>query len=120
MMEQRGILFTGKKSFTLFSTLLLVFIFSILIIKIYETKTISSINILNQYKYIQAKNHLLFLEEYIKALDNLKALDKIKIEDINYEIFAQIEETNTKYDVELVVKAKDSSVRVYKRVEVTK
>lgn len=44
-----------KKAFTLFSVLILVFIFSILAVRIYETKSINSINIINKYKYIQAK-----------------------------------------------------------------
>ncbi|PLY07788.1 MAG: hypothetical protein C0625_04275 [Arcobacter sp.] len=109
-----------KKSFTLFSTLILVFIFSILVIKIFEVKSISSINITNQYKYIQATNHLNFLEEYINSLDDLKTLDKIQIENKNYDIFALIKKVNAKYEVELIVKAVDFDVRLQKSIEVTK
>ena len=109
-----------KKSFTLFSTLILIFIFSMLAIKIYEVKSISSINITNQYRYIQAKNHLIFLEEYIHSIDDLKTLDKIQIENIKFDIFALIKKVDVKYEIELIVKAIDSDIRLYKSIEVIK
>lgn len=79
-----------KKSFTLFSTLILILLFSLLTVKIFETKNITSINILNQYNYIQAKNHLKFLEEYIKSMESLEMVDKIQIKNDNFEILALI------------------------------
>lgn len=110
-----------KNSFTLFSTLILVFIFSILTIKIFETKSISSINIINQYKYIQAKNHLDFLENYINSLVELDSLDKLQIENSDFEILAFIEKVESKkYEVELIVKSIEENIRVYKRLEVIK
>ena len=109
-----------KKSFTLFSTLILIFVFSMLAIKIYEVKSISSINITNQYRYIQAKNHLIFLEEYIHSIDDLKTLDKIQIENIKFDIFALIKKVDVKYEIELIVKAIDSDIRLYKSIEVIK
>lgn len=109
-----------KKSFTLFSTLILIFIFSLLAIKIYEVKSISSINIRNQYKYIQAKNHLIFLEEYIHSIDDLKTLDKIQIENLKFDIFALIKKIDVKYEIELIVKAIDSDIRLHKSIEVIK
>ena len=109
-----------KKSFTLFSTLILIFIFSLLAIKIYEVKSISSINITNQYRYIQAKNHLIFLEEYIHSIDDLKTLDKIQIENLKFDIFALIKKIDVKYEIELIVKAIDSDIRLHKSIEVIK
>ena len=109
-----------KKSFTLFSTLILIFIFSLLAIKIYEVKSLSSINIRNQYKYIQAKNHLIFLEEYIHSIDDLKTLDKIQIENLKFDIFALIKKIDVKYEIELIVKAIDSDIRLHKSIEVIK
>jgi len=106
-----------KKSFSLFSTLILVFIFSISAIKIYELKSISSTNIINQYKYIQAKNHLNFLEEYIKSLNNLNNLEKIQIENEKYEILALVKKIeNKKFEIQLSVKAVGFDIRVYKKV----
>lgn len=105
-----------KKSFTLFSTLVLVFIFSILAVNLYEIKSVSSVNIQNQYKYIQAKNHLLFLEEYLKNLDSLDTLEKVQIENEKFEIIALIEKIEEeKYEIEIWVKAIDFNVRVYKK-----
>ncbi len=108
-----------KKAFTLFSTLILIFIFSILIIKILEVKSINSINILNQYRYIQAKNHLLFLEEYLNSLEALKTLesiDKIQIENEDYDIFAFIKKKENNYQIELIVEDLDFNIRVYKKI----
>lgn len=105
-----------KKSFTLFSTLVLVFIFSIIAVNLYEIKSISSINIQNQYKYIQAKNHLLFLEEYLKNLESLDSLEKVQIENEKFEIIALIEKIEEeKYEIEMWVKAIDFNIRVYKK-----
>ena len=110
-----------KNSFTLFSTLVLIFIFSILALKIFELKAISSVNIVNQYNYIQAKNHLKFLEEYVNFLDDLESFDKIQIKNEKFEINALINKIeNKKYDIELIVKNVNSNIRVYKRIEVIK
>lgn len=110
-----------KNAFILFSTVVLVFIFSILTIKIFENKAISSQNIINQYNYIQGNNHLSFLEEYINSLENLSTIDKIQIEDEKFEIIAFVEKIeNKKYELELIVKSKEESIRLYKKVEVIK
>lgn len=109
-----------KKAFTLFSVLILVFIFSILAVKIYEVKSISSINIINKYKYIQAKNHLAFLEEYIKSLSDYSSFKKITIEDENYSINAYVKEEINLYEIELVVKANDHAIRVQRVITIAK
>ena len=103
-----------QKAFTLFSTLILIFIFSILIIKIFEVKSISSVNIINQYRYIQAKNHLCFLEEYINSLENLNSLEKIKIENTDFNIFALIKKKKDKFEIELIVEDFKFDIRTYK------
>ena len=103
-----------QKAFTLFSTLILIFIFSILIVKIFEVKSISSVNIVNQYKYIQAKNHLLFLEQYLNSLSNLNSIDKIEIENEDFNILALIEKDESKFKIELIVEDYDFNIRVYK------
>lgn len=107
-----------KKSFILFSTLILILIFSIISLKIFENKSISSQNIINQHTYIQAKNHLNFLEEYISSLDSLELIDKIQIKDDKFDIFALIKKDEDRFDIELIVKAKNIDVRVYKRVRI--
>ncbi|WP_044415894.1 hypothetical protein [Halarcobacter anaerophilus] len=106
-----------KKSFTLFSTLILILLFSLLAVKIFETKNITSINILKQYNYIQAKNHLEFLEEYIKSLESLEMINKIQIKNDNFEILALIKKEDDKFTAFLNVKALNYKVRVFKKIE---
>ncbi len=109
------------KSFTLFSTILLIFIFSIISINLYELKSINSSNIQNQYKYIQAKNHLFFLEKYINTLDNFESLDKIQIENTKFNIIALLKKiSENKYEIEMSVKAIDFNVRVHKSIFIIK
>lgn len=107
-----------KKSFILLSTLLLVVLFAFLSIRIFEAKNITSINIQNQYNYIQAKNHLVFLENYIKSLESLDLTDKINIVNDNFNIYALIKKTKGDFEAELIVEALDSKIRVYKRVKI--
>ncbi|AXH11646.1 hypothetical protein [Halarcobacter bivalviorum] len=109
-----------KKSFILFSVIILLFVFSLLMIKIYETKSINSLNIVNQYKYIQAKNHLLFLEEYLRSLNDFSSLSKLEIEDKDYKIIAFISSKESLYEIELIVKAFEHNVRVHKSFTVSK
>lgn len=110
-----------KKAFTLFSTIVLIFIFSLVAIKIFQTKSLNSVNIVDQYKYIQAKNHLVFLEEYINSLENFNNLKKLQIKNNDFKIIAQIKKLgNRNHEIELSVKAIDYDVRVYKKVEIIK
>jgi len=103
-----------KKSFTLFSVIILIFVFSMLIVKIYETKSINSINIVNQYEYIQGKNHLLFLEEYINSIDELSKVNKIVIENDKYEILAYINENEKSYEIEMIINLIEGNIRLHK------
>jgi len=112
-------MFKTKKSFTLFSTLILIFVFSILVIKIFETKAISSQNIINQYEYIQAKNHLQFLEEYISSLKSLDTTKSIKIKDKMFDINAHMEKKGSSYEANLYVKDFKNHIRVHKTINIS-
>ncbi|QKF81259.1 hypothetical protein [Halarcobacter ebronensis] len=105
-----------KNSFVLLFTLILIFIFSLLCTNIFETKAIASTNIINQHKYIQAKNHLKFLEEYILYLPTLESINKIEIPDESFNISANIKRVDKKYEIEMIVKNLDSDIRVYKKI----
>ncbi len=105
-----------KKSFILLSTLVLIFVFSILAVYIFEVKSLNSQNIIKQYKYIQAKNHLNFLDEYIQSLSDLKLLDKIAIEDDKFDIYAIIEKEENKYKINIYVKSIDFDINLHKKV----
>ncbi|WP_072681395.1 hypothetical protein [Arcobacter sp. LA11] len=105
-----------KKAFTLFSTLILIFIFSILIVSIFETKSMNSINIQKQYSYIQAKNHLAFLEEYITKQKDLKTIKKIEIQDNHFNILADITKKDKNYEANLYIKSKLHNISVHKKI----
>lgn len=109
-----------KKAFTLFSVLVLLFVFSLLGYKIFEVKSINSINIINQYKYIQAKNHLLFLEQYIKTLNDYSNIEKISIDDKNFQINAFVKNKSSNYQIELIVQSNEDKIRVQKLIYVSK
>lgn len=109
-----------KKGFILFSVIILLFVFSLVMIKIYETKSINSLNIINQYKYIQAKNHLLFLEEYLRSLNDFSSLSKLEIEDTEYKLIAYVSSKESFYEIELIVKAFEHNVRVHKSFTISK
>lgn len=107
-----------KDSFTLFSTLILIFIFSILVVNIFETKSMSSTNIQKQYNYIQAKNHLYFLEEYISSLKNFDTIEKIEIEDSFFNIFADITKKSKNHQANLYVKSKLHNISIHKVISI--
>ncbi len=106
----------NKKSFILLTTLVLIFVFSILAVYIFEVKSLNSQNIIKQYKYIQAKNHINFLDEYIQSLSDLNLLDKIAIEDDKFNIYAIIEKEETKYKIDIYVKAIGFDVSLHKKI----
>jgi competence protein ComGC len=105
-----------NKAFTLFSTLILIFIFSILLINIYEVKSINSTNIIKQYSYIQAKNHLTFLNEYLLSLKDYKLLEKIEIKDNKFNIYSILKKIDTSYEAHLYVKSKIYNISVHKKL----
>ena len=104
-----------KKAYTLLLTIVLITIFSILSIFILETKSLKSINLTNQYLYIQAKNHKNFLKDYIKELD-LKDINHLKVDDDLFDISAKIEQKGSIFNVDIFVKAKDYDISIYERI----
>lgn len=110
-----------KKAFTLFSTLILVALFSVLIIKIFEVKSLSSHNILYQHSYIQAKNHLRFLESYIHSLSELNHLDTLEFKEGYFTMHANIQTLgNQQFEIEMSAQSHKEDVRVYKKIVVQK
>lgn len=105
-----------KKSFVLLITIVLITLLSILSVYILEIKAINSTNIINKYLYIQGKNHLIFLNSYVKSKKNLQNLDEIRIEDINFEIVAKIRNEETKKIARLSVSSKKYNIRLYKKI----
>ncbi len=103
-----------KKAYVLFVTIVLISILSFVSILILQTKSIKNENIKNQFLYIQAKNHLTFLEDYIKSV-NINEIDSITIDDDFFDIKAN-KSNNSKY-INLSVKAKDYNIRVTKNIE---
>ncbi len=108
-----------KKAFTLFATLLLLVVFSFLIINIFEVKSLSSSNIVNKYQYIQGKNHLLFLEEYLRN-SSLDGVNKIEIEDNKFKIQAYVKDKTSNFFIQMQVKAKDFDISLVKNIEINK
>ena len=102
----------NKKAFTLFFVLILVFILSLLAIRVYELKSFSSINISKQYNYLQAKNHLAFLKEYLNHI-NLENIEKIEIENNKFNIFAHIKKEAKTYEIKLYVSSKFYNVSLH-------
>lgn len=79
---------TMKKSYVLFITLILVVVFSVLANFILETNSLKNEAFTQKYLYLQAKNHILFLEEYILKTD-LEDTKTIKIDNDLFEIIAK-------------------------------
>ena len=77
-----------KKSYVLFITLILVVVFSVLANFILETNSLKNEAFTQKYLYLQAKNHILFLEDYILKTD-LEDTKKVKIENDLFEIIAK-------------------------------
>lgn len=104
---------TCKKAYTLLITIVLIATFSYLAILILETKALKNENLSNQYLYIQAKNHLNFLEDFIKDYD-LQGIEHLKIDDEVFDIYAtKLENSNF---VDIFVKAKDYDVALHKQI----
>ena len=80
--------YTMKKSYVLFITLVLVVVFSILANFILETNSLKNEAFKQKYLYLQAKNHILFLEDYILKTE-LEDTKDIKIDDDLFEIIAK-------------------------------
>jgi hypothetical protein len=100
-----------KKSFALVLTIILVATFSYLITFIYETKALSAKNTQNQYLYIQAKNHMEFLKEYVNSID-IENTNHLIIDDNSFLIEANMEKKDSNYKLELIVESKKENIRL--------
>ena len=101
-----------KKSFTLFVTIVLFSVFTYVTFDILQTKAIKSENIKNQFLYIQAKNHISFLEDYLKNID-LKDIDSLKVDDNFFDIKAQKSKDFAGYL--LSVSSNDFNIRITRK-----
>lgn len=104
-----------KKSFMLLITILFLSIFSYISILILQTKAISNKNLENQYLYIQAKNHIDFLKNYLNSIE-LKDIQKIEIKDNIFKIYAKIDTQEEHHIIDMFVKAKNYDISIYERV----
>lgn len=104
-----------KKSYTLFISIILITLFSFLAISILETKALRSSNLSNQYLYIQGKNHLEFFKKYIIDSD-LKDITSLEIKDDFFNIIAKIEQKDSIFIINILVKAKDYDISLYEQI----
>ncbi len=102
-----------KKSFVLLLSIVLITLFSYLSIKILTTKSIKNENEINQYLYIQAKNHKEFLKEYINSLTNLNTIEHLSINDDSFLIEAYVKKENSNFHIQIYVKSKYYDISVY-------
>jgi hypothetical protein len=117
-----------KKAYTLFITIFLITVFSILSIQILEKKALRSENLTNQVLYIQAKNHLEFLKEYLKdeissgkssldeGVETFELSKTIEIIDEKFTLKAVKSEDDKYYN--LYIKAKDYDISLYEKLEI--
>lgn len=96
-------------------TILFLSIFSYISILILQTKAISNKNLENQYLYIQAKNHIDFLKNYLNSIE-LKDIQKIEIKDNIFKIYAKIDTQEEHHIIDMFVKAKNYDISIYERV----
>ncbi|MBK6304115.1 MAG: hypothetical protein IPF43_09960 [Arcobacter sp.] len=104
-----------KKSYVLFITLILVVVFSVLANFILETNSLKNEAFKQKYLYLQAKNHILFLEDYILKTD-LEDTKDIKIDNDLFEIFAKRYGEEKSKLFFLSVKNKKLNIRLTKQI----
>ena len=106
---------TMKKSYVLFITLILVVVFSVLANFILETNSLKNEAFTQKYLYLQAKNHILFLEDYILKTD-LEDTKKVKIENYLFEIIAKRYGDEKSKIFLLSVQNKDFAIKLTKQI----
>ena len=104
-----------KKSYTLLITIILITIFSYLAVSILQTKSLRNENLVNQYLYIQAKNHKNFLKDYLKSID-LNDINSFEIKDDLFNIYAKIEKNNSIFTIDIFVKAKEYDISLHEKI----
>jgi len=110
----------NKKAYTLLITIILLTLFSFLSLNILETKSIKTQNLENQFLQIQAKNHLLFMKNYISKLnkDELDTIEHLEIKNENFIIEAYVELVNLEYNINIYVKSKYHTISLYKNFKI--
>ncbi|MEN5386325.1 hypothetical protein ABE179_00130 [Aliarcobacter skirrowii] len=106
-----------KKSYILFSTLVIVVIFSFVAKNILETNALKSRVVNEKLHFIQAKSHLIFLENYLLSIneDELDNFSSLQIVDNDFLLtIKKYDETTKKYF--LVVSSSKFGVRVTKTI----
>lgn len=103
------------KSYTLLITILLITLFSYLAISIMQTNSLQSVNLKNQYLYIQANNHKEFIKEYLKSI-NLADINHLKIDDDIFNIEALIKKEDLKYKIDIFIKAKKYDIELHEEI----
>ena len=106
---------TMKKSYVLFITLILVVVFSVLANFILETNSLKNEAFTQKYLYLQAKNHISFLEDYILKT-NLEDTKKVKIENDLFEIIAKRYGDEKSKIFFLSVQNKDFAIKLTKQI----
>ncbi|QKF58735.1 hypothetical protein ACNSOO_10860 [Aliarcobacter lanthieri] len=105
-----------KKAYTLIITLILLVVFSLVANQILENSSLGNESLKQKVLYIQAKNHLKFLEEYILSLnlEDIESINNLKIDDDSFEIKAQ--KSKEFEGLLLDVKSFDFDIRVTKKL----
>jgi len=96
--------------------LILLVVFSVLSNQILENSSLGNESTKQKVLYIQAKNHLEFLQEYILnlGLNDIKNIENLKIDDDLFQIKAQRSKEFNEYL--LSVKSFDFDIRVTKKL----
>lgn len=102
-----------KKSFVLLLCIILIILFSYLGLQIATTQSIKNENEINQFLYIQAKNHKEFLKEYIKNLNTLNSIEHLSIYDDFFTIEAFVDKKDSNFHIQIYVKSKYYDISVY-------
>jgi len=97
----------NKKAYVLFLTLIIVVIFSVVSLNYFQIKSLKTENIKSQIVYIQAQNHMDFLEDISKEYD---FISKFEIQNNDFEIYAIKENSEIHY----FVKSKKDEVNIHK------
>ncbi|RXJ94950.1 hypothetical protein CRU94_07385 [Arcobacter sp. AHV-9/2010] len=106
-----------KKSYILFSTLIIVVIFSFVAKNILETNALKSRVVNEKLHFIQAKSHLIFLENYLLSMSQseLDNFSSLQIDDNDFLLtIKKYDDTTKKYF--LVVSSSKFKVRVTKTI----
>ena len=103
----------NKKAYLLLLTIIILSIFSYISMNIIRNINLKEENKTKHILNIQAKNHLIFLQEYVLSLD-INNIKTIKIEDEVFDIYAQV--INEEAFLFVKYKHKNYSISSYKKL----